>query len=215
MLKNAALHFGLFERSLLSVYPYMHRPVQLEYLLRLGRETADITGTHVEVGCAHGATTALLKLQADDLGGKRRHIAIDTFAGFIPKDVTYEVTQRGKDPRHYRAFGDNKREWVEQSLKLAGARGVELVQADCIQFDFSAIGKIAFCFIDVDLYLPVRATLNAVYPLLAPGGIITVDDGNANTAWAGALEAYLEFIAQHNLPTEIVGGKLGIIRRNA
>lgn len=215
LLRNFSLRTGVFDKSLFSVYPYMHEPQQLEYLLRSVRETEDVPGACVEVGCAHGATTVFLKKFLDGLSSTKRYIAIDTFSGFIPGDIDHEVRVRGKDPRPYSAFRANRLEWVERSLQWAQVQGVELIQADCLQVDYGEFGGIAFCLVDVDLYRPVQAALDAIYPELAPGGIIIVDDCKPETEWDGALAAYTEFVRKCGIPSEIVCEKLGVIRKAA
>ena len=86
-------------------------------------------------------------------------------------------------------------------------------KADACEFDYQALGPIAFAYIDVDLYRPVKASLQRILPNMAKGGLIIVDDCDADhDLWDGAFHAYTEFCEQHNISQEIVCQKFGIIR---
>ena len=166
----------------------------------------------MEIGCAFGASTVLLKKYIDHFGCSKKYFAIDTFSGFTDGDIDHEINVRGKSKKISSAFRQNKIGWVEHSLRLAGVQGVELIRADCSQFDYSRIGEIAFCLVDVDLYKPVIKALEAIRPLLAKGAIVVVDDCQPHPMWDGALQAYVEFMEKHGLQQEIVCEKYGIIR---
>lgn len=56
--------------------------------------------------------------------------------------------------------------------------------------------RFAFAHIDVDLYEPVRDSLEFFWPRLSPGGVIQVDDYNL-ADWPGATRAVDEFRARH------------------
>jgi predicted O-methyltransferase YrrM len=213
LLKEISLRTGILDRKFFGIYPYQHSPHHLQYLLECVSETKDVPGAIIEIGCANGATTVFLKKHLDYLGCDKRYIAIDTFSGFTRRDVDYEIRERGKSRFLYSAWRQNKIDWVEHSLQLAGVHGVELVQADCSAFDYTEIGGIAFCFIDVDLYRPVLAALEAIHSELAPGAIVIVDDCQPDPMWDGALEAYTEYVGKSGLPSEIVCEKFGIIRK--
>jgi predicted O-methyltransferase YrrM len=109
------------------------------------------------------------------------------------------------------AFRYNHRSWVAKALALNEVDNVTLIRADASHFDYSAYRDISFALIDVDLYLPVRSALQALFPVMAPGGVIVVDDCLADNMYDGALQAYREFTAAHGLPERITHGKLGVI----
>ena len=67
---------------------------------------------------------------------------------------------------------------------------------------------------DIDLYKPIRACLPRLYNALEPNGLIVVDDCDPkNPHYDGAYYAYIEFVESQNLPIEIFGTKLGLIRK--
>lgn len=67
--------------------------------------------------------------------------------------------------------------------------------------------------VDVDLYRPVRASLERILPNMARSGVIMVDDcGIKDDRWDGAHQAYAEVCKERNIRPEIVCQKFGIIR---
>ena len=98
-------------------------------------------------------------------------------------------------------------------MELNWVRRVMAIEADAKKLDFTTIGPFSFCLVDVDLYQPVLATLNAVWDLMTPGGVIVVDDCDADhPLWRGSYEAYVEFVDGKGLPTDIRRTKLGVIQ---
>jgi predicted O-methyltransferase YrrM len=85
---------------------------------------------------------------------------------------------------------------------------------DASEFDFSKLGPISMCLLDVDLYVPTKKSLSVLYEALHPDGILIVDDCDPDCQlWDGAWQAYREFMDQLNQPIHIVLDKLGIIQR--
>jgi len=213
LLKNAALRSGIGKELLFSVYNYMFDPEQLHFLMDALTEVADVKGACVEAGCAGGATTALLRKWMDCKGIKKQYYAIDTFSGFLPEHVAHEVQVRNKSGAIKFIFKNNKKEWFDASMKLAGIDDVVSVEADIAEFDFSPLAPLSFCLLDVDLYIPIAAALPKIYDALSVGGMIVCDDCAPNNIYDGALQAYEEFVRREHLVSSVVLGKLGIIRK--
>ena len=207
------LRTGVYRETFFSVYPLVHEPHQLIFLAQCLEELCDVPGAIVEAGCSRGATTVWLKKHADHLGLERPVYALDTFEGFVSEQVDYEVRHRGKDRSLQWVFTENRLRWFEETLRVAGVSGVAPIRCDVAGFDFAALAPIAFCFLDVDLYLPIRAALPRVHAALSPGGLIVIDDCLAGTPYDGALAAYREFVAAEGLPETIVHTKFGLVRR--
>lgn len=209
-LKSIAYHSGL-HRVLFYRYAYMFRPAQLAFLVSSLTETHGLTGPILEIGCADGHTTVYLNKHLDDLGDTRDYVCIDTFNGFTEADVATEV-ERGHESRSYEfLFRAYRQEWLDQTLKNNGVTRVRSVQADVNDFDFSGFEDISFCLVDVDLMRPVAHTLEEVYPRMAPGGIVVVDDCAPEGVYDGANAAYVEFVSRLSQPVDIRHNKLGVI----
>lgn len=149
-------------------------------------------------------------------GIKKEYICIDTFSDFTHNDIDFEKQHRSKDKNVLKVqFVANKRDWVAKTLKYNNIEDVKLNESDINHFAFkeNGINKIAFCLIDVDLYIPVKSALNKVWDLVESGGIIIVDDCRQDRYYDGALQAYQEFVREKNYPEVIVLDKLGVIEK--
>jgi SAM-dependent methyltransferase len=194
----------------------MYSPTELIFLTECITSVSAVPGSFLEVGCAYGATTVFLNKFMKEKNIRRNYYAIDTFAGFAKDHVTYEMKQRKKSSiieHHLRStFRDNNKQWFDKMMALHDIEDVITLEKDASRWDFSGLGPIAFCLIDVDLYIPVKESLSNIYRMMSPGGIVIVDDCWNVEAWDGALQAYEEFVTSKRIPREIVGQKLGIIR---
>ena len=138
-----------------------------------------------------------------------RYVCIDTFAGFVPEHLEHEPESSVGTTS---SFASNSRELVARLLRHWGVDDVELIQGDIATVPESAIpDPISVALIDVDLKFPVYEGLRRLYPKLAVGGIVVVDDC-AHPDWPGAREGYSEFVREAGLEEEFLLG-MGIVRR--
>jgi len=202
----------VFRRHPFVRYPYMNSPSEL---LELTKQLLSVQalGSAVEVGCNQGWTACFLLEALIERGVKRDYVCIDTFSGFSGEDLEFEYEARGKPSGLYDGlFSINDPEWLKAAMSHAGYPNVSVRKADAATFDYRTLGPIAFAFVDLDLYRPVRASLERILPNMAPGGVIVVDDCNSrDTLWDGAYQAYSEVCREHNIESEIVCQQLGII----
>jgi predicted O-methyltransferase YrrM len=204
-------------RSLYNQYPFMFSPTELMYLAGSIGSLQEVPGSIVEAGCAYGATTVWLNQYMDELGIDRSYYALDTFSGFAPDHIEYESAVRLKSAEVRRqlttTFADNRQSWFDKQMQLHNIQRVHSIQCDVGEYDFGLLAPIAFCLLDVDLYLPIKSALPRIYDALALGGMIIVDDCWADEKWNGALQAYEEFTFNRGLERRIVSRKLGVISR--
>jgi SAM-dependent methyltransferase len=216
LLKQAAFNTSLY-RSLFNVYAFMYSPTELMFLAQCLSDVRAVPGSFVEAGCAYGATTVFLNKYMDEHGIDRDYYAIDTFSGFEKGHINYERVQRKKsaevEQKLHSSFSDNKQTWFDKTMTLHDVNRVKSIKGDVGEFDFSSISPIAFCLLDVDLYLPIKEALPKIYQAMSPGAITIVDDCWDDEKWDGALQAYQEFIASAGLEHRIFGRKLGFVRR--
>jgi O-methyltransferase len=213
IVKDVSMRTGVYDRTFFQMYPYSFEPNQLVTLAESVRVVADVPGCIVEVGCLHGATTVFLNKYLTGSGiGARPYYAIDTFSGFTRAHASFEVHERGKAESISDYFQENKKAWFDKTMSIHGLSCVQSVKSDVTTFDFTSIAPIAFCLLDVDLYKPTIESLPRIYACMSSGGIIVVDDCKSQEMWDGAWQAYTEFVRDKGIPSEIVNGKLGIIR---
>jgi predicted O-methyltransferase YrrM len=195
-------------------YQSMMTPAQLCFLCQCIEQTREVPGQIVEIGCALGTTTIFLNKYMDAQHIDKHYICVDTFSGFVAEDIDYEVVNRGKRADLLSAFRVNKKTWFDGTMEMNGIIRVQSIEADINHFDFSILGNIAFCLLDVDLYRPIEHALPRLLDALSPGGIIVVDDCNPqHTLWDGADQAYKEFIKRVSMPSRVMFDKLGIVEK--
>jgi len=190
----------------------MYKPKQLEELASRLLATK-CEGAVVEVGCSQGWTTCYLVEAMREAAVERPYICIDTFSGFVKEDMEFEYEKRGKKESYEAGFVVNDKKWFDTSMQRAGYRNVKSYKADASCFDYASIAPIAYCLLDVDLYLPIKRSLPSIYSCMAEGGTIIVDDCKDNCRWDGADQAYSEFCKEKGLERKVVLQKLGIITK--
>ena len=205
---------AVYSRQPFVRYPYMNGPSEIievtKQLLSL-----DIPGAAVEIGCNQGWTTCFLLEAMLEQGVEREYVCIDTFTGFTREDVNFEYENRGKTNGMYDDnFIINDPRWLDASMRRFGYSNVRVHKADAKSFDYQALGQIAFALIDVDLYRPVKESLERIFPQMARGGVILIDDcgGGEGGRWDGAYQAFEEFCEDRGILPRIVCQKIGIIR---
>ena len=144
------------------------------------------------------------------------YYALDTFSGFVPEDVEFEVLERGKTANLLTAFQANKKEWFDGTMQHNDISRVRSIETDVNEYDLTTLGPLSFVLVDVDLYRPMKKSLPELYEALSPDGIIVVDDcSSADIRWDGSDQAYKEFMRKIGRSPQIIHGKLGIIRKDA
>ena len=186
---------------------------QLIFLCNCIEQVREVKGSVAEVGVFEGRTTVFLNKYMDSQKIDKKYYAIDTFCGFVPHDIKYEVLKRNKDPSFFTGFKTSKKAFDVVMNRNSITRVVS-IQADVNEFDLTNLGDLCFVLLDVDLYRPMKKSLKELYKILSPKGIMVVDDCDPNSkAWDGSDQAYKEFMQELGQPVEIVLGKLGIIRK--
>lgn len=179
------------------------QPARLYAYLDELRHAHDIDGAVVEIGCNLGGTAALAHRFLEQIGTPRRYVCVDTFSGFVESQFDQDV-EAGVPPSARKMFSHNSVRLVRQLLDQYGTSAVELIEGDICTLDPDTLPpKIAVALIDVDLALPIRASLEALSPRMSPGGVIVVDDCPEGSSWAGARPEYLRWVAEHGLGPDI------------
>jgi O-methyltransferase len=199
-------------RFLLPVMKFDMTIAQLNFITST-LESIKSDGAVLEIGVGGGSTSVVINTFMKDKSIKRHFYAIDTFFGFTGEDVAYEKNSRQKTD-DYLGYRSNSKKWYEKTLIAHGINDARVIQSDAKKLDYSAIGPLAFCLLDVDLYKPVEFVLPRLYEILVPGGVIVVDDcALRDSLYDGAGEAYRNFCSKMGMTQELAHEKLGIIRK--
>jgi hypothetical protein len=175
--------------------------------------SVSVPGAAVEIGCHQGWTTCFLVEALMEKGINRKYVCIDTFNGFNPKDTEFEYRVRTKAVGLYdNFFVITDPSWLKASLSQFGYFNATVRKTDATTFDYRTLGPIAFAFVDVDLYRPVRESVKRVRPNMVPGGVILIDDCDpTNGYWDGAYQAYTEACEEYSIKPEILCERFGVI----
>lgn len=206
---------ALAAKKALAPILYRHRPLGLSagtlylYLDAIYR-TAEVPGAVVEIGCMVCGTSTLGRQLLRKMRSERPYVCIDTFAGFIEEQHADDM-QRGNPGDKRYSFAANDMALARRVLELHNCADVELIQADICQLDPDRIPRpISVCLVDVDLYEPVLAALEKVYPRMQPGGIILIDDCSENPRNWRAGDALRDFVTQRGIDCRVEFG-MGVI----
>jgi len=193
-------------------YPYMLNPKQLSLLIEEIDKLQDSECSVIEIGVFRGMTTRFLSEHINNLGIHNiTYWAIDTFNSFKEKDIKFEEEERGKD----RSLMENSfliNDFEAFKRNFQNFPFVKTVQADCTEIDYTIMIPIKLVLIDVDLYMPVKTTLEKIYPLMEEGGTILIDDVKKEKLWDGSYQAYMEFCEEKSINPQIYADKFGVIR---
>lgn len=186
--------------ELLSKYPLVSDQVDktelgviLHELLML--KTSLNTGASVvEFGCYIGTTSLFIRRALDILGSATAFHVYDSFAG-LPEKTPQDMSPAGEQFRAGELTSSRKQ--FEHQFKKAGLKlpfvhkgwFSELQPAD-VPHD------ICFAYLDGDYYESIRDSLRLIWPKLAPGATIVVDD-YASEALPGAARAVNEWLRTH------------------
>lgn len=200
---------------LLPKYRFSIEPAQLTCLVGLIEENNRFGGRGVvcEIGVHRGYTSIFLLEHMRSTENPTTVVLVDTFNGFTQRSITYEVLQRGKKESDVDKFKSGSPMLFEKHLRRLGYDNFKVIVGDCEEVDWKSIAPIAVVLLDVDLYLPTKHTLERIWPHIISGGACLVDDVKEGGPWDGALQAYSEFIKEHDMPFIRVGNKGGLLRK--
>jgi hypothetical protein len=148
---------------------------RLEVLLKYSYLCANMEGEFWELGVYKGGSAQVLAHYAKQRGRLLR--LFDSFAG-VPAPCNFDdcgVTLHGETTMH-------EGEWAQPSIGLVEAKMPEgcryQIHAGFIPETFAGLeaSRIAFAHVDLDLYHGTRHALEFLYPRMAPGGVIVIDD---------------------------------------
>ncbi len=183
------------------------QPERLRFYLDTLSRHADEDGAILEVGCFRGATTVAACQHLRRIGKPaRQYMIVDTFSGFASDQFDEDV--RLGTPESFRThFALNPLVLVERTMRYYGLSEVTVVQDDIVKMGEQQLPeRVKVCLMDVDLAVPIEAGLRKIWPRLVPGGVILVDDCDAETDWRGAQQGYQRFCADQRLEEHYEAG---------
>jgi len=197
-------------RDVLESFPIYARRINLTRFLahyELYKKVSDLPGCIVECGVYRGSgLLTWAKFLEIFHGGDRirKVIGFDNFAGFtsLREEDGPEQPQRSKVVGGWNAgpYYDELVEHIElfhQDSFVPRAKRIELVVGDLAHTAAEYVAanpglRISLLHLDVDLYEPTMAALEAFYPLVVQGGVVIFDEYGM-TEWGGESRAVEEY----------------------
>jgi len=176
----------------------------------LYRMVSHLNGSIVEAGVYRGASLlAFAKfLEIFHPGNRlRKVIGFDNFAGFTEIDLVKDGPESPHQSKVPGGWDGGK--YYDELVKLIDvfhrdsfvprAKRIELVEGDIEQTAPAYVAanpgaRVCLLHLDIDLYAPTLAALEAFYPLIVDGGIVVLDEYGAKD-WAGESVAVEEYFA--------------------
>lgn len=176
------------------------RALALAQLVR-GVAARGLPGKYIECGCYRGHSTHVIARTMTLCGVDRRLMVFDSFEGLSPAaPEDFDVGPRHVDRQGLQAQLRSGKQMFASSLEETKANLKEHGFIDYVKgwipesFAGHEDERFAFAHVDLDLYQPVKAALEFIYPRMPAGGVILVDDYNF-TDWPGAHRAVDAFVA--------------------
>jgi O-methyltransferase len=172
--------------------------------LELCARFAAVPGCVVECGVWRGGMVAGI---AEVLGASRDYFLFDSFEGLPPAreeldGVSAVAWQKdSRSPAHYNNCTAAEEE-AAAAMKLSGATSFSLVKGWFNETlpRFAPPSEIAVLRLDGDWYESTRVCLENLYPRVAPGGIVIIDD---YYNWDGCARAVNEFLSTFTPPNAV------------
>lgn len=213
MVKRIVYRVPVLRNPMLPDYRYWVDPGELAAMVELIDATRG-RGAVVEIGVGRGDTSVFFLEHLRTTADPRRIVFVDTFSGFTKEDIDYEVARRDKRAQEISDYSYGSARIFNRSLARLGYTNYRVIESDCTKVDWEEIGPVGAVFLDVDLYLPTAETLEAIWPLIVPGGGVVIDDC-VEPAWCdGALQACREFSQRHGLRVHRAGGKGAVLKES-
>jgi hypothetical protein len=166
--------------------------------LSLASKVEVVSGCVVECGVWRGGMSAGL---AAILGTNRNYFLFDSFEGLPPaKEIDGNAALSWQSNKESPMYHDNctaGEEFARRAMTLSGAPSFHLVKGwfDQTLPTFQLPEPIALLRLDGDWYDSTMVCLNAFFDLVAPNGLIILDDYHT---WDGCSRALHDFLSQHS-----------------
>ena len=139
---------------------------KLHNLIQSIKGIAHVPGEVVEFGTFNGGSAAII-VEAVNHFGKKPVLLFDTFKG-IPK------SRYGLDHRWSGTFSNNSYAQVKNAFK--DLDHVQVFDGPVAETHTKVKGPVSFCHIAIDTLESAELLINYIWPMLSPGGMISVDD---------------------------------------
>ena len=176
---------------------------EIRAILRIAGDCLALSGDYVELGCFEGDTSLLLAELLKNNKSEKKLWIYDSFEG-LPEKTDEDFSELGKDFKKGELFTTKR--FVKQRFLRANLPVPIIKKAwfSDLNPEVDLPERIAFAFLDGDLYESINTSLDLVYPKMAEEGKILVHDYN-NPQLPGVTKAVEEFILNKKLRLNLAG----------
>jgi O-methyltransferase len=179
-------------------------PLRLYNTLQFLIYSLSLEGDIVECGCFKGRSSYLFctyaKYILGEFCGEGYHI-FDSFQGISEPGINDQINSPdfGKTGHHFLDSGAFSASLEHVKKTLESFPNIHY-HPGWIPDTFDDIPDLSYKFVhlDLDLYDPIRASIDYFYPRLVPGGVIVIDEYGF-PRWPGAKRAVDEFCDKQNI----------------
>jgi len=216
----ASLKVAVKTRAKLALVPVVFRfppaklrPDRLAIYLKALVDRAHMDGDVAEIGCDRGGVSILANRALKFSGWKGTYICYDTFGGFVKEQFDFDQSVGTRESRRH-DFAANSEALVRKIFAFHDSSDIRTVAGDIARAGPEQLTeRYIAALIDVDLSIPTYEGLKRIYPRLAPGGIICVDDCEEGDNWK-ARAGYQQFVTEAGI-AETYDHGFGIIEKPA
>jgi O-methyltransferase len=173
--------------------------------LKLVSQFKDINGSIIECGVWRGGMIAGI---ADVMGSNRNYFLFDSFEGLPDaKEIDGQTAIAWQADKTSAGYYDNckaEMEWAQKAMNLANVTDrTTFIKGwfDDTVPQFKTEEPIAVLRLDGDWYDSTMVCLDHLFPKVAEGGLIILDD---YYAWDGCSKALHDYLSKHKRPERIV-----------
>jgi len=160
-----------------------------------------ISGDFVECGCWRGHSAYMIAKLISNSGDLRKFHIFDSFEGGLSEKTKEDkILLAKKDPESIKREKEAFFSTEEEVQKALSEFNFVKLYKGWIPDRFDDVKKNVFSLVnlDLDLYQPIRDSLNFFYPRLSDKGVIIIDD-YGTTDWPGVKKAVDLFIEQNKI----------------
>jgi O-methyltransferase len=197
----ARLQLGQIQKRF-SAFTMVSRDTFIDNL-RLAGRVAGISGCVIECGVWRGGMSAGL---ATVLGSDRKYFLFDSFEGLPEaKKIDGEAALAWQSDKQGSYYYDNctaEPDFAQRAMTLSGSKSFSLMKGWFNETlpKFSPPEPIALLRLDGDWYDSTMICLESLFPHVAPGGLIIIDD---YYTWDGCSRAVHDYFSRHSVKERI------------
>lgn len=178
---------------------------ELELVIKLG-----VDGDVVELGCYEGGSAVAMQSVLAKHNYSKKLWLYDSFEG-LPEKTTEDISVRGVEFKAGELKASRAR--LLRNFVKTGLKQPEVKRAWFFELDETDLPEqIAFAFLDGDFYESITDSLKLIWPKLADGSTVVVDDYQ-NSALPGVKTAVDEWTTEHSARIK-VESSLAILQKN-